>query len=138
VTGEEARRRFAAARVARLATADALGRPHVVPMVFALAGDRVFSAVDHKPKRSAALRRLANVAANPQVSLLADHYDDDWSALWWVRADGTGRIVDGGTPAAEAAIDLLSERYEPYRSRRPAGPVLEVEVVRWSGWSARV
>lgn len=136
MTGEEARRRFAAARVARLATADAGGQPHLVPLVFALDADRVVSAVDGKPKKSTALRRLANVAANPQVSLLVDHYDDDWSSLWWVRADGTGRVVEAGTTAAEAAIDLLASRYQQYRTQRPTGPVLEVDVLRWSGWSA--
>ena len=91
VTPAEARGRFAAARVARLATADATGQPHLVPVTFAVAGDMVYTAVDAKPKRTTALRRLANVAANPRVSLLVDHYDDDWSRLWWVRADGRRR-----------------------------------------------
>ncbi len=108
MTDEQARRRVAQARVARLATADADGRPHVVPMVFALAsgkdasetrcGDTVYSAVDAKPKRSAALRRLANIAANPRLAVLVDHYEDDWDALWWVRADGTGRTLDADEP----------------------------------------
>src|SRR5690242_12438701 len=94
LTPEEARERFAAARVARLATADAGGRPHLVPIVFAVAGDEVFSAVDAKPKRTANLKRLANVRANPHVALLADHYDDDWSELWWARADGRARVLE--------------------------------------------
>src|SRR5690348_1391752 len=94
MTADEARARFAAARVARLATADASGRPHVVPIVFAVAGDEIVSAVDAKPKRTTALRRLANVRENPRVALLADHYEDDWSALWWVRADGTARVAE--------------------------------------------
>lgn len=148
-----ARERFAAARVARLATADGDGRPHVVPIVFAVAracdrggdrdghgdGDVIYSAVDAKPKRSMALRRLANVAANPAVSVLADHYEEDWSALWWVRADGRGRLLDpdGDAPreAAEArtAIGLLAARYP---QQRATGAVLAVDVVRWSGWSA--
>jgi PPOX class probable F420-dependent enzyme len=82
VTSDEARRRFAAARVARLATADTAGQPHLVPFVFAVDGDTVYSAVDHKPKRTTALRRLANIAQNPAVALLVDHYDDgDWSGL---------------------------------------------------------
>jgi PPOX class probable F420-dependent enzyme len=76
------------------------------------------------------------VVANPQVALLVDHYDDDWSALWWVRAEGTGRVLGTGTTGAEDAIDRLAARYEQYRTQRPAGPVLEVEVLRWSGWSA--
>lgn len=136
MTGEEARERFAAARVARLATADAAGRPHLVPIVFALAGERVVSAVDAKPKRTTSLRRLANVRANPRVALLADHYEDDWSALWWVRADGRGRVLDVDEPEARAALAALAERYAPYRERPPAGPVLVVDVERWSGWRA--
>ena|SRR5439155_6847457 len=132
---DEARRRFAASPVARLATADASGRPHLVPVVFAVAGDTVYSAVDHKPKRSTALRRLANVAANPRVALLVDHYEDDWRALWWVRADGTGRVLDPGEPEARDGIARLVGRYPAYRDRPPAGPVLAVDVERWSGWT---
>ncbi|MHB8296264.1 MAG: TIGR03668 family PPOX class F420-dependent oxidoreductase [Acidimicrobiales bacterium] len=136
MTPEDARLRFAAGRVAHLATATAGGQPHLVPLVFAVDGDRVLSVVDAKPKRSTALRRMANVMENPLVSLLVDHYDDDWSALWWVRADGTGRIHETGSAAAEASIDLLAARYEQYKRRRPQGSVLEVDVLRWSGWSA--
>lgn len=132
----EARRRFATARVARLATADAAGRPHAVPFVFALAGDTLWSVVDAKPKRTQALRRLANVVANPAVAVLADHYDDDWSALWWVRADGFARVFAPASPVARAAVALLAERYEQYRTTPPAGPVLEVRVTRWTGWAA--
>jgi PPOX class probable F420-dependent enzyme len=138
VTGEEARRRFLAARVARLATADAGGVPHLVPVVFAADGDTVFSAVDRKPKRTTALKRLANVRANPRVALLADEYDDeDWDALWWVRADGEGRVLDPGDPLARRAVELLQERYPQHRAAPPEGPVLAVDVMRWSGWSAR-
>jgi PPOX class probable F420-dependent enzyme len=131
---EEARRRFGAARVARLATADGAGRPHLVPIVFALEGDRVYSAVDAKPKRTAALRRLSNVRENPAVAVLVDHYDDaDWSALWWVRAEGRGRVIDAGQPEAERAVARLAERYP---QQRAVGAVLAVDVERWSGWSA--
>jgi PPOX class probable F420-dependent enzyme len=138
MTAAEARRRFAAARVARLATADPSCRPHLVPIVFAVADDTIYSAVDAKPKRTTALRRLANVAANPPVAVLADHYDDaDWDALWWVRADGTGRVLDPAEEEAQRAVGLLSERYPQHRERPPAGPVLAVDVERWSGWSAR-
>ena len=135
MTPEQARERFAGARVARLATADAGGGPHLVPVVFALAGDTVYSAVDAKPKRSRALRRLANVAANPRVCLLVDHYDEDWRTLWWVRADGTGRVVSARDPEGATAIGLLIGRYDQYRAQPPAGPVLAVDVERWSGWS---
>ena len=110
-----ARRRFSAARVAHLATIDGAapaGRPHVVPIVFVVAGQTVYSAVDAKPKRHLALQRLANVASNPAVSVLVDHYDDDdWTALWWVRADGIGRILAPADPEAVQAVDLLMGRY---------------------------
>jgi len=134
VTAAEARARFAAARVARLATADATGRPHLVPIAFAVAGDTIYSAVDAKPKRTRALRRLANVRENPAVSLLVDHWDeDDWAALWWARADGRGRVLDPEDPEARRAVALLRERYP---AQRDAGEVLAVGVVRWSGWAA--
>jgi PPOX class probable F420-dependent enzyme len=134
VTPAEARARFAASRVARLATADAAGRPHLVPIAFAVAGDTIYSAVDAKPKRTRALRRLANVRENPAVSLLVDHWEeDDWAALWWVRADGRGRVIDSEDPEARRAVELLRERYP---AQRDAGEVLAVEVDRWSGWAA--
>ena len=137
MTGEEARRRFVAARVARLATADAEGVPHLVPVVFAVDGDTVLIAVDRKPKRTTALKRLANVRANPHVALLADHYDDaDWDALWWVRADGGARVLDAQEPEARRALELLAGRYAQYRAAPPRGPVLAVAVERWSGWRA--
>jgi PPOX class probable F420-dependent enzyme len=120
--------------VARLATADTGGRPHVVPIVFAIAGDRIWTAVDDKPKRTRALRRLENARANPRVSVLADHYEEDWNALWWVRADGMARVID--VADAPRGMALLAERYPVYRSRPPAGPVVEIAVQHWSGWSA--
>ncbi len=135
MTAAQARELFAAARVARLATADAAGRPHLVPVVFAVAGDVVYSAVDAKPKRTTALKRLANVRANPRVALLADHYDDgDWDALWWVRADGVARVLTAAIRRRRARIALLGERYAQYREQPPRGPVLAVSVERWSGW----
>jgi PPOX class probable F420-dependent enzyme len=124
--------RFAAARVARLATVDDTGAPHLVPVVFALAGDVIHSAVDGKPKRHRALRRLANITHEPRVSVLADHYDDDWAALWWVRADGIARIR-ADSPAGRAA---LTAKYPQYETAPPPGPFLEIEVRRWSSWTA--
>jgi PPOX class probable F420-dependent enzyme len=106
----------------------------VVPIVFACAGDMVWTAVDHKPKRTRALRRLENARANPRVSLLADHYSEDWSALWWVRADGMARVLD--VSDAARGMELLAERYPVYRLQPPAGPVVEIAVQRWTGWSA--
>jgi len=130
--------RFAAARVASLATVRPDGRPHLVPLVFAVLREAgahvVWSAVDDKPKSTRALRRLANVEANPAVSLLVDHYEDDWSRLWWVRADGVATVVRVGEPGADAALDALAAKYPQYAASRPAGPLLRVEVTRWSGW----
>jgi PPOX class probable F420-dependent enzyme len=131
-----ARERFAEARVARLATADARARPHLVPIVFAVDADRLYIAVDAKPKSGAPLRRLANIAANPRVAVLVDHYEEDWTALWWARADGTAQVLDDADPAAAAGHDLLVSRYAQYGTERPPGPVVAINVERWSGWSA--
>jgi PPOX class probable F420-dependent enzyme len=142
----DARRRFAGVRVARLATVSPDGRPHVVPFTFALGSrargadsgpeDHIYSAVDAKPKSSTDLRRLRNIRANPRVAVLADHYEDDWDGLWWVRADGQAAIVDD--PATMApALALLAGRYPQYREHPPGGPVISIHVDRWTGWTAR-
>jgi PPOX class probable F420-dependent enzyme len=143
VSPEESRRRFASEPVAHLATADGAARPHLVPFVFAVEasddparGDRIYTAVDHKPKRTTALRRLANIAENPAVAALVDHYEDDWERLWWVRADGSGRLVEPGSAEERHAVLLLQARYRPYWTTPPVGPVLAIEVERWSGWAA--
>jgi PPOX class probable F420-dependent enzyme len=124
-----AEERFAAARIGRLATVTATGRPHVVPVCFALAHGRVFTAVDAKPKATRALARLENIRATGRASLLVDHYEEDWSELWWVRVDGVAEVVD-----SEAAIDALAAKYEQYRTARPAGPVITIAPERWSSW----
>jgi PPOX class probable F420-dependent enzyme len=129
------RRRISEALVARLATANAEGRPHIVPISFALEGDTIYFAVDSKPKRTRNLKRLRNIAANPAVSVLFDHYEDDWSRLWWVRADGTARVVDDHAEAGRA-LDLLVSRYPEYRRARPDGPVVAISIIGISGWSA--
>lgn len=142
--------RFGQARVARLATVDQDRRPHLVPVTFALLDDRtIVTAVDHKPKRTTRLKRLANIAANPSVAVLADHYSDAWDELWWVRADGTARVIadaaarycGGDDPSVaedehRAALDSLARRYDQYRDNPPAGPVIVIAVDRWSGWAA--
>lgn len=133
---EEARARFAEARVARLATVSAEGVPHLVPVTFAVTGERVVFVVDDKPKSSRRLRRLDNIAANPAVCLLVDVYEDDWSRLWWVRADGTATVLPVGGVAGEVAIDALAARYAAYVETRPAGPVVSIEVTMWTGWAA--
>jgi PPOX class probable F420-dependent enzyme len=120
--------------VARLATVDAAGRPHVVPICFAVDGDTLYFAVDAKPKRTADLKRLRNIAANPAVSVLFDHYEDDWSKLWWVRVDGAARVV-GDAAEADRAIGLLVGRYTQYARTRPGGPVVAIAIDRMSGWS---
>lgn len=136
---EDLRLQFAAARVARLATVRPDGRPHLVPVVFAVLpgadGDVVWSAVDAKPKSTRALRRLANVEANPAVTVLVDHYEDDWARLWWVRADGRASVVEVGEPGADEALDALAAKYPQYTAARPAGPLLRVAVTRWTGWT---
>jgi len=128
------RERVRDARVARLATADAAGRPHLVPFSFVLEGDELLSAVDAKPKSSRRLRRLENVRANPAVSVLVDHYEEDWSRLWWVRVEGRAEVLEPGI-RAERALDLLAGKYEQYRASRPGGPVLSIHAERWSGWA---
>ena len=135
MTPDEARSRFAAARVARLATVGPDSAPHLVPVTFAVEGDRIVTAVDTKPKRGGRLRRLENLDANARVCLLVDHYDEDWRALWWVRADGRGRVLEAG-PETEHAFELLRERYRQYASVELIGPAMVVEVERWTGWSA--
>jgi PPOX class probable F420-dependent enzyme len=135
LTEASAAARFGSARVARLATVDDTDRPHLVPVVFAVDGATIAIAIDHKPKARRDVRRLANIAANPSVSLLADHYAEDWTTLWWVRADGDATVVDD--PAAMAGpIDLLVAKYPQYQRIRPAGPVILVRVHTWRGWAA--
>jgi PPOX class probable F420-dependent enzyme len=128
---EESRRRFAEAEVARLATVRG-GEPRIVPVVFAVDGDTVYTAVDHKPKSTPRLRRLDDIRAHPAVSLLVDHYESDWTRLWWARADGMARVLD----AADDAIELLVAKYSTYADVRPAGPVIAIAVQSWTGWAA--
>lgn len=159
---EAARERFAAARVARLGTVGHDGRPHLVPVTFALdrRGRRdtgpddssgpddgssqedssspkgtylVYIAIDHKPKTTTNLRRLRNIRENPSVALLADHYDEDWRQLWWVRVDGLARIVEAGQHR-EHPLDVLARKYPQYQSTRPAGPVIVISAERFTGW----
>lgn len=133
---ERARERFSVSRVARLATADSSGKPHLVPVTFVTYGDTVAIAVDAKPKSTHRLKRLRNIEENPQVALLADEYSDEWERLWWVRADGHARVVHGDSEW-EAARERLVRRYPQYRGEAPEGVVILVEVDRWSGWSFR-
>jgi PPOX class probable F420-dependent enzyme len=119
------------ARVARLATVDPQGRPHVVPICFVLEGETLYTAVDEKPKRTRRLQRLRNIEANPHVEVLIDGYDEDWSRLWWVRLRGTARIVDD-----PRVVELLAAKYAQYRKHPPRGPVIAVSVEERSEWTA--
>jgi PPOX class probable F420-dependent enzyme len=131
----EMRERVQAARVARLATLGAGGRPHLVPICFALEADTLYSAVDEKPKRSRRLQRLENIRRRPEVSVLVDHYEEDWTRLWWVRLDGTATVHADG-PERERGLELLAEKYEQYRDEPPLGAVIAIRIERWRGWSA--
>jgi PPOX class probable F420-dependent enzyme len=128
------RNRLGLARVGHLATVTAGGTPHVVPCCFALHDETIYSAIDAKPKTTLALQRLANIEVNPRASLAVDHYEEDWTKLWWVRADGDARVVDDEAERGRA-LSLLAGKYEQYRSEPPPGPVLAIDVTRWSGWS---
>ena len=121
-------------RVAHLATADAAGRPHVVPVCFAYLDGRIYVAIDEKPKRSLRLKRLRNIEENPQVSLVFDRYVEDWSRLAWVMVHGTAAIVLNG-PEHERAVAVLRGRYLQYQSMALEGrPVISISVERASSW----
>ena len=119
------------APIARLATVGRDGRPHVVPICFVVDSGVLYTAVDDKPKRTPRLKRLENIAANPQVEVLIDHYEDDWSKLWWVRVRGRARIVED-----RRALELLAAKYPQYRDRPPAGPVIAIEIEERSEWTS--
>jgi PPOX class probable F420-dependent enzyme len=129
------RRRVADSRVARLATLDADGRPHVVPITFALAGETLYSAVDAKPKSSRKLHRIENARRRPDVTVLVDHYEEDWARLWWVRLRGRARVLEAGDEA-ERALALLVAQYEQYQRAAPGPPVLAIEIEEWRDWAA--
>jgi PPOX class probable F420-dependent enzyme len=130
VTGVAVMRRFADARAARLATVTPDGAPHLVPIVFALHDDVIYTAVDGKPKSTQRLRRLTNIECNPLVCVLVDDYADDWTQLWWVRADGDATVNHGDSPG----YALLRTKYPQYQSVSLEGPVIEIQVRRWSSW----
>ena len=131
----DARERFSSSRVAQLATAGADGVPHLVPIVFAVSNDVIYTAVDAKRKSTQRLRRMANIEVNPAVSLIVDHYEDDWSRLWWVRADGNAEIHYSGEEMAAGYFELR-RKYVQYQRIALDGPVIAVTVAGWSGWQA--
>lgn len=126
----------AAMPVARLATIGAAGDIDLVPITFSLAGTTLVTAVDHKPKRSRRLRRLDNIARNPRVTVLIDHYADDWTTLWWVRLRGSAVVAQEG-PTVSAAVARLVEKYpHHYGAQPPTGPIITMQIDDVRGWRA--
>ena len=127
--------RLADTPVASLATTRPTGGPHIVPVSFTVDAERVFIMIDAKPKTTTALQRLANIVANPEVSLLAHHYEDEWRNLWWVRVDGEATIAEDPDLVAEPRR-LLQEKYPQYRGQPPDGPAIVIEItdVTWWEW----
>lgn len=135
VNTDEAQRRFAGARVATLSTVDASGGPHLVAVTFVLDGDIVYTAADGKSNRGRRLRRHDNIQAEPRVSLLVQHWDEDWTKLWWVRATGLAQVT-AGSATVDHVVDLLRRKYDQYQRVEVGGPVIEVAVHTWQGWAA--
>jgi PPOX class probable F420-dependent enzyme len=140
VDRDEALRRLRSARVGRIATVTPEDRPHVVPFVFAIVERDLhvlaYWAVDRKPKRTERLQRLRNLERNPGAEFVVDGYDEDWRALWWVRASGTGRLVDDASGERAVALDALASKYPRYATEPPPGPVVAIDIDRISGWRA--
>lgn len=132
----EALDRFARSRVARMATVTETGQSHIVPITFALDGERVFTMVDSKPKSTTNLKRLQNIDSEPRVTLLADHYEEEWSSLWWTRIDGTAQVETAGHDW-DAARRLLTAKYPQYRKNAPEGALIAITIqsVTWWQWS---
>ena len=126
---------LADARVGRLATVSSDGEPHLVPICFAVLGQTIYTAIDQKPKRAGRLRRVANIAQTGRACLLIDHYDEDWTTLWWIRVDARARIVDD-LAEVDRARRVLTDKYEQYVSAPPDGPAIALEIRKISGWSA--
>ncbi len=131
----EIQQRLAGARSATLGTTDGTGRAHLVPIVFAYRDGVVYTAVDAKPKTTLRLRRIANIEQNPHVSVLVDHYEDDWDRLWWIRLDGVARIAQNW-PLRDTALELLAAKYPVYADQPPPGPAIAITVERIRSWSA--
>ena len=146
---DQARARLTAARVGRLATITPTGTPHLVPVVFAVVDEFLYTALDSKPKTTMSLQRLANIDANGLASLLVDAYTEDWSTLWWVRVDGSAQVLTahgsehgrtagrrGRPEQVGIALEALARKYPQYLSQPPTGPVIAVRVTRWVWWEA--
>lgn len=131
----EALERFAQARVGHLATLREDGSPHLVPFVFVLHGDALYAVIDAKRKKRENVVRVENIRSDPRVSVLVDHYEEDWNLLWWIRADGLARVVDGGADR-DRVVEFLAEKYRQYRKEPPTGPAIVIDVQRWGFWEA--
>lgn len=129
-------RHLSEARVAHLATIRPGGRPHLVPICFAIEGNTLYFAIDQKPKRTPDLQRLRNIAANSPVSILVDHYEDDWTKLWWIRLDGHAEEVTDARRTR--GLELLADRYLQYQTARPSGPVVAVQIGRTVSWEGAI
>jgi PPOX class probable F420-dependent enzyme len=131
VKERDARDLVAKARVARVGTIDERGRVHLVPIVYVVDGDTLYSSTDAGDRPA---KRLRNLETNPSVTILVDVYDEEWSKVWWVRLRGTGRVVEEG-PEHAHAYRLLREKYPQYESEPVGGPVMAVDVAEWAGWA---
>ncbi len=121
------------ARVARLGTVGSDGAVRLVPICFAVIDGWIVSAVDHKPKRTTQLHRLDDLVSAGMATVLVDHYDDDWSRLWWVRIRGRAAVHEGGEPAA---VDALVAKYLQYQEHRPSGAVYRIAMDEVRSWRA--
>lgn len=138
LTSLQCRERLAGQRHAVLATVTPDGRPHAVPIVFALDGDRLVTAVDAaKPKSTRDLQRLRNLRERPWASVLAQRYDEDWSLLWWVRLDAAAQVVDDPDDVVRLGAGRLAQRYPQYGGVPPPGPLIVLQALGWTGWAAR-
>ena len=130
----EQRARIVEARVARLATIDPSGTPNLVPFCFVLDEQTMYFCVDRKPKTSTSLRRVENILERPDVTVLVDHYDEDWKQVWWVRLRGTGRVLTDGDEY-ERAERMLREKYAQMRNDPPSPCVVAIDITQWCSWS---
>jgi PPOX class probable F420-dependent enzyme len=125
-------------RVGRLATADQSGQPHVIPIVFATDGERLYTPLDRKPKRvgSMELKRVRNLVENPRVAVVVDHYEEDWSKLTWLLVKGTGTLVESGEEY-DVGVQLLEKKYPQYERMRLQGqPLIVITPFDITSWKA--
>jgi PPOX class probable F420-dependent enzyme len=127
-----------AARVGRLATTGNDGAVHLVPFCFAVVAGLIVSAVDHKPKRTVRLQRLRDIEASGRATVLIDHYEEDWSRLWWIRVVGPAAVHEQGSDVDVAARQALVQKYAQYAGRAPAGPVYSIAIDEVSAWRGAV